>query len=155
MRFFASLTNRIFIATAGLVVMSIVVAMFVVNAAVTNQAEQELRRGLADAARLVEDHRTQLFEHFAREARLVADLPRLKAAVGTEHPPTVRPVAEDYRQRIGADIFVVSNRSGEVLAAIGEGAEGAEDVRLGAVDSSASERRRSGSSQCRVEYCRL
>ena len=135
MRFFASLTNRIFIATAGLVVMSIVVAMFVVNAAVTNQAEQELRRGLADAARLVEDHRTQLFEHFAREARLVADLPRLKAAVGTEHPPTVRPVAEDYRQRIGADIFVVSNRSGEVLAAIGEGAEGAEDVRLGAVDS--------------------
>ena len=43
MRFFASLTNRIFIATAGLVVMSIVVAMFVVNAAVTNQCFSRLQ----------------------------------------------------------------------------------------------------------------
>lgn len=119
MRFFGSLTNRIFLATAGLVVISIVVAMIVVNAAVTNQAEDELRRGLDDAARLVEDHRTQLFEHFAREARLVADLPRLKAAVGTEHPPTIRPVAEDYRERIGADTFVVTDPGGRTLVAIG------------------------------------
>ena len=121
MSILASLTNRIFIATAGLVVLSIVAAMFVVNIAVTNQAENELRRGLDDAARLVEDHRTQLFEHFAREARLVADLPRLKAAVGTDHPPTVEPVASDYRQRIGADLFIVANGRGAVLAAIGEG----------------------------------
>ncbi len=127
MGFLASLTNRIFLATALLVVVSIVAAMLVVNAAVTSQAEEELRRGLGEAAQLVEDSRRQLVDQFTREAELVADLPRLKAAVETRHPPTVLPIAADYSQHIGADLFVVTTPRGEVLAAIGGGEEAAGD----------------------------
>ena len=47
-----------------------------------------------------------------------ADLPRLKAAVETLHAPTVLPIAADYSQRIGADLFVVTTPAGGVLAAI-------------------------------------
>ena len=118
----SSLTNRIFLASAVLAVLSIGVAIYFVNAAVSTQAEDHLRRDLDEAAELVEHYRNLVFEHFAREAQLIADLPRLKAAVGVDHAPTVLPVAEDYQRRIGSDVFVVTNAVGDVLAEIGESA---------------------------------
>ena len=55
-----------------------------VNVAVTAQAENELRRGIEEAGTLLEEYRTTIFEHFSREARLVADLSNLKAAMTTK-----------------------------------------------------------------------
>ena len=101
-------------------ILSIGLAIYVVNVAVTRQAEDELRRGLEDAATLVDQNRDVLFEQFAREARLIADLPKLKAAVGVNHPPTMQPIAEDYQAQIGSDVFVVTNAQGDVLAQIGQ-----------------------------------
>jgi signal transduction histidine kinase len=115
---FSSLSNRIFFATALLAVLSIGVAVYRVNVAVTNQAETELQRGLEEAATLVENYRRTLIENYRREARLIADLPKLKAAVAENHPPTVEPIARDYQQQLGADLFVVTGRDGRLLAAL-------------------------------------
>ena len=52
-------------------------------------------------------------------ARLMADLPKLKAAIATGDPPTVEPLARDYRARVKADVFVVTDRTGRVLVALG------------------------------------
>ena len=119
MRLFSSLTNRIFFATAALAVLAIAVAVYRINVAVTAQAENELRRGLLEAANLLEEHRTTLFDHFSREARLVADLSNMKAAMETGDPPTVEPIAQGYQRRIGSDLFVVTDRGGRVLADTG------------------------------------
>lgn len=116
MSIFSSLTNRIFVASALLAVVSIGVGIYHVNVAVTTQAETELRRGLDEARTLIEENRRIQVEHFTREARLVADLPRLKAAVEIGHPPTVLPVVEEFQQQLGADLFTVTDRHGRVLA---------------------------------------
>jgi signal transduction histidine kinase/uncharacterized membrane-anchored protein YhcB (DUF1043 family) len=119
MSLFSSLTNRIFFATAALAVLSIAIAMYRVNVAVTAQVEQELNRGLAEAATLVDSYRATLVEHLQREARLIADLPRLKAAVYENHPPTVEPLAAEYRRQLDADLFVITGRDRTLLAALG------------------------------------
>jgi signal transduction histidine kinase/uncharacterized membrane-anchored protein YhcB (DUF1043 family) len=119
MKVFSSLTNRIFFASALLAVLAIGVAVYRVNIAVTAQAENELQRGVEEAGTLLEAYRTTLFEHFTREARLVADLSNLKAAVDTKHAATVQPIAVDYQRRIGSDLFVVTDPSGRVLAEAG------------------------------------
>ena len=116
MTLFSSLTNRLFLAMALLAVVSIGAATYYATAAVTAQAEGELRRGLDEAGTLVDEYREELFGHFSREAALVADLPRFKATVELNDPPTMKPVAEDYRQQLGADLFVVTNANGLVLA---------------------------------------
>ena len=118
MSVFSSLSNRIFFATALLTVLSIGVAVYRVNTAVTAQAERELQRGLDEAATLVENYRRTLIENYRREARLIADLPKLKAAVETDDPPTVEPIARDYQQQLEADLFVVTGRGGRILAAL-------------------------------------
>ena len=118
MTLFSSLTNRIFLASALLTVLSIGFAIYNVNLAVTAQAEQELARGLDEAGALVEEYRRLLFEHFSREARLVADLPRLKAAVTEGDPPTVQPLAVAYQQQLDAGLVLITDPSGNLLGKV-------------------------------------
>jgi len=119
MTIFSSLTNRIFLASALLTVVAIGIAVYRVNVAVSAQAENELRRGLEEAGTLLEDYRTTLFEHYAREGRLVADLSNMKAAEATLDRPTVEPIAQRYQGQIGCDLLVVTDPSGNVLAEAG------------------------------------
>jgi signal transduction histidine kinase len=120
----SSLTNRIFFATALLAVLSIGTAVYMLNRAVTRQAEDELQRGIDEAAGLVEEYRALLFDTFERDARLIADLPRLKAAVDTLDPTTVAPVALEYQNLLdNADLFAIADARGSILSRIG-----AEDV---------------------------
>jgi signal transduction histidine kinase len=115
----SSLRNRIFLASALLAVLAIVVAIYLVNVRVTRAAEAELQRSVAEAGTLVEQHRATVFDTFTVMARLIADLPKLKAAVGTNDPPTVEPIARDYQRQLGSQLFLVANPQGGVLAALG------------------------------------
>lgn len=117
---FSSLTNRIFFATALLAVLSIAVAVFIVNRAVTRQADLELQRGIEEAATLVEEYRKFSFDAFGQDARLIADLPVLKAAVDTRDPATVERVARQYQSQLAnADLFAIADNQGRILARLG------------------------------------
>lgn len=118
MNIFASLSNRIFFGSALLAVLAIGAAIYNVNDAVTAQAEQELLRGLEEAGTLIEENQRVQVEHFSREARLIADLPRLKASVTEEHPRTALGVATEYHQYLASDLFLVTDREGNILATL-------------------------------------
>ncbi len=115
----SSLTNRIFIASTLLATLSLGIVFYVMNAAVSAQAENDLRRDLADAAALVAQYRATLTDTFTREARMVADLPKLKAAAETDDPSTIQPIADEYRGLINPDVFVVTDPEGRALASSG------------------------------------
>jgi signal transduction histidine kinase len=121
MKLLSSLTNRIFIASAALTVLCMGIAILLVNVRVTASAEEELRRGLRQSGALLDQQRASTSDLFAVMAHLVADLPRLKAAVATDDPPTVQPVAAEYQDQLGSDLFLflVTGRSGRTLASVG------------------------------------
>jgi signal transduction histidine kinase len=121
---FSSLTNRIFVASALLAVVSIAIGIYNVNTAVSAQAEQELTRGLAEARVLIEENRLAQVENFTLMARLIADLARLKAAVAEADANTARPIVEAYQQQLKADLFLVTDRQSRVLARLPEGRPG-------------------------------
>jgi signal transduction histidine kinase len=116
----SSLTNRIFFATALLAVLSIAAAVYIVNRAVARQADLELQRGIEEAAIVVDEYRKTSFDAFGREARLIADLPVLKAAVDTGDPVTVEPIARRYQSQLAnADLFAIADKDGRILARLG------------------------------------
>jgi signal transduction histidine kinase len=119
MRSSASLTNRVFLACTLLAVLSLGFAFYFVNERVASEAEADLRRGLTEARTLVDEHRTTLTDTFTRLARLVADLPKLKAAMATLDPPTVQPLADEYRQQVNADLVILIDPRGQVLGSAG------------------------------------
>jgi signal transduction histidine kinase len=125
-----SLTNRIFLASALLAILTIGFAIFFVRARVTREAEAELARGLIESGALVEQQQRTLASQYLLVTRLVADLPKFKAAVETQDALTVRPIAEDYGRQLEADFLLVTGRRGQLL--FGSGEDGV-DVRLATV----------------------
>ena len=77
----SSLTNRVFLACTLLAMLSLGFAFYFVNERASAAAEEELRRGLVEAGTLVDQHAATRADHYTRLARVVADLPKLKAAV--------------------------------------------------------------------------
>jgi signal transduction histidine kinase len=115
----ASLRNRVFLASAAVAVFSIAFALVFVTGRVAREAEAELARGLQDAAALLEQQQAARSETLTLVARLIADLPKLKAAVETGDPPTVQPLAQDYRVQARADALALTGRNGRLLAESG------------------------------------
>ena len=122
-RIASSLTNRIFIASTLLAIVSLGLAFYFVNARVSSEAEADLRRSLTAAATLVDLRRENLTENFRTMARLVADLPQLKAAMADADAPTAQPVADQYRELISADLLVLTDPRGAALGVSGGDAE--------------------------------
>ena len=120
MNAFASLTNRIFFATALLAVLSISLAVYVVNRAVTRRSDQEIQRSIEEAKGLVDHYRSFTFDAFGRDARFIAEIPMLQAAVDTHNPATVEPLAREYQPQFqNADLFAIADNTGRVLVRLG------------------------------------
>lgn len=119
-----SLSNRIFLASALLATLSIFAALFFVRARLTSETQQALDRDLQTVASLADQQQAALFDTFTRSARLLADLPRFKAAVDTGDPPTVQPIAEEYLEQLRADLLRVEDRRGTLLAAVDRAVRG-------------------------------
>jgi signal transduction histidine kinase len=132
MRAASSLSNRVFLACTLLAMLSLGFAFYFVNERASGEAEADLRRSLVEAGILVDQYGATRIDHFHRLARVVADLPKLKAAVETGDPPTVQPLAEQYRSEMAADLLVLTGRNGAVL-----GTAGADDATIRAAVSSA------------------
>ena len=119
MRFFSSLRTRIFLASAVLAVLTIAVALSLVNVRLTREAERALQREVAATGTLVDQLRSTRTQTFTTMAQLVADTPQLKAAVDTNDPPTVQDVAEGYQRQLHSNLLLVTHKSGGVLAIVG------------------------------------
>ena len=126
MRLSSSLTNRIFLACTLLATVSLGFAFAFVNAQVTNEVEAELQRDLSEAGTLVDQRRAAFTDTFTKMAALIADLPKLKAAVATKDGPTAQPLADQYRQQIEADALVIHLPGSTVLATSGIETDGSQ-----------------------------
>ena len=119
MRILSSLRSRIFLASALLAVLCIGVAISLVNVTVTKEAERTLEREIIATGAQVDQLRAERTKNFTLMARLIADLPKLKAAMETNDPPTVQNIAGGYQSQLQASLLMVTNTAGQVLFAAG------------------------------------
>src|SRR6202158_810744 len=93
----SSLRSRIFLSSAGLAVLCIGGALYVINVYVTREAERTLEREIVATGAQIDELRAERTRTFTLMAHLIADLPKLKAAIETNDPPTVQDIAGGYR----------------------------------------------------------
>jgi signal transduction histidine kinase len=115
----SSLRSRIFLTSALLAVLSVAAAIYLVSATVTREVENALHREIAATGAIVHELGTTRAQTFTTMARLIADAPKLKAAVFTNDPPTVQDVAKDFQSQLNSNLLLVTSRSGQVLATVG------------------------------------
>src|SRR5262249_49859936 len=119
MKLLSSLRSRMFLASAVLAVLCIATAIYIVNGQVTREAERTLEREIIATSAQVDQLRAESAQTFTLMARLIADLPKLKAAIATDDPPTVQNIASEYQSQLKASMVLVTNKSGRVLYAAG------------------------------------
>jgi signal transduction histidine kinase len=129
MRLLSSLRSRIILTSALLTVLSLGVAAYLVSVNVTSEAEDALQREITATGRVVEQLRARSTETYRTMGRLIADEPKLKAAVETNDPPTVQDlVAHDYQATFNSSLLLVTGKSGRVLATVGASPRAADIV---------------------------
>jgi len=119
MKILSSLRSRMFLASAMLAVLCIGMAIYLVSVRVTEEAERTLEREITATGAQVDQLRSDRTEQFMLMARLIADVPKLKAALDTDDPPTVADPAAEYEAKLKASLFLLTNKRGEVLYASG------------------------------------
>src|SRR3954471_4516444 len=119
MRILSSLRSRIFLASALLAVLSIGVAISLVNVTVTKEAERTLEREIVATGAQVDQLRAERTQTFTLMAHLIADLPKLKAAMETNDPPTVQDIAGGYHAQLQASLVLGTKKAGRFLYAAG------------------------------------
>lgn len=115
----SSLRSRIFLSSALLAVVSIGAAIYLVSVRVSRELEASIQREVRSTGSLVEQLRSTRARTFTTMARLIADAPKLKAAVDTDDPPTVQDNANDYQTQLNSQLMLVTNNAGRVLATVG------------------------------------
>jgi signal transduction histidine kinase len=119
MKLLSSLQSRIFLASALLAMLCIVIAVYLVNQRVTEEAERTLEREIVTTAAQVDQLRAERTQTFALMARFIADVPMLKAAITTDDPDTVKEPAGSYQTQLNASLVLITNRKGQVLYSAG------------------------------------
>jgi len=119
-RLLSSLRSRVFVATASVAALALLLALGLVTSRAVGEAEAELRRDLERASEGFGEQQAVREETLRTIARLLADLPKLKAAVDTGDPATVRPIAQDYRERAQAARLFLCDRKGRLLDSVPE-----------------------------------
>ena len=118
-RIASSLTNRIFLASTLLAILSLGFAFSYVNARASAEVEADLERGIAEAATMVDQNRAMRTDVITTMARVAADAPTLKAAVETKDPPTIQRLLPEFLRIISADLLVITDPKSIVLASAG------------------------------------
>lgn len=126
MKLLSSLRSRIFLGSAVLAMLCIGIAIYLVNQRVTEEAERTLEREMVTTAAQVDQLRAERTQMFSLMARFFADVPRLKAAIDTDDPGTVKGPAGSYQTQLNASLVLITNKKGDVLYSAGGSPRAAE-----------------------------
>jgi signal transduction histidine kinase len=91
-------------------------SLLVVRGTVQTQVRNEIVFGLRNSAETFQNFQHQREATLARSADLLADLPPLRALMTTQHEATIQDGSTDLWRLAGSDLFVLANRTGNVVA---------------------------------------
>lgn len=116
-----SLRNKLFVSFAAISLLLLAFVFVTVELRVREQVSTDTVAELRQTDVAFVEHWEFLRERLARQGAIAADAPKLKAAVDTDDPATIQPVADELREMIDADLFEVRNQRGRSLARFVEG----------------------------------
>jgi adenylate cyclase len=110
------LRTRIFLAVSCLVLAVLLATLWLVQLALSRQVERSLSAELRVTGQVFEKLVDERGRRLATNGALLAGDFALKRAIATHDAATLRPVAENYRARIGADLLWILDDRGVLLA---------------------------------------
>ena len=98
-------------------------SLFIVRRGVRVHARSELSRELENSATTLRDFQARREQAAERTAELLANAPLLKAMMVTHDPATIQDASDDIWRSSGADLLVLADSAGRVMAVNNSGAQ--------------------------------
>jgi len=83
------------------------VSLLIVQRTVENQVRRDLSNDLANSVETFRNAQKEREAVLARSAKLMADLPSLKALMTSRHPPTIQDASDEMFRLSGGDLFAL------------------------------------------------
>ncbi len=91
------------------------VSLLIVQRTVENQVRRDLGNDLANSVETFRNAQKDREAVLARSARLMADLPSLKALMTSRHPPTIQDASGEMFRLSGGDLFALLDSTGQFV----------------------------------------
>ncbi len=115
-----SFRSKIFIPFALLIFVATVVILFVVNVQVRSKLKNVLQHDLIGVHKVLLEYETARLELLQTKGALLAEEPRLKAALDTRDPATVSQEAIKFISMVETDFMILTDPQGRLLASLGD-----------------------------------
>jgi len=113
------LRTKIFLPFSGLILATLLSTLWLINSAVSNQLESNLRAKLMVTGEIFRGLVSERARRLTADTLLLAADFALKRAIATYDPETLATVAVNYRERVDLDLLWITDESGTLLAAAG------------------------------------
>ena len=90
--------------------------LLIVQIHLSNHARQQIHEGLKSSVITFQSFERQRRQTLSASARLLADLPSLKALMTTQHQLTIQDASTDFWKLAGSSLFLLADRTGTVMA---------------------------------------
>jgi len=90
--------------------------LLIVQNYLRNHARQEIHDELQNSVVTFQQFEVQRERGLSQSARLMADLPNLRALMTTQHAPTIQDASTDLWRLAGSALFLLADRSGNLMA---------------------------------------
>ena len=91
------------------------VSLLIVQRTVENQVRRDLGNDLANSVETFRNAQKEREAVLARSAKLMADLPSLKALMTSRHPPTIQDASGEMFRLSGGDLFALLDSTGQFV----------------------------------------
>ncbi|HET6466534.1 MAG TPA: methyl-accepting chemotaxis protein [Nitrospiria bacterium] len=96
----------------GLISLTLFIVNFFTERAINTTLQNDLQRTQS----VFEKYQNIRTKEIASENRLINEIPFLKALISTKDKATLLGFANDFQERIGSDLFLITDESGKILA---------------------------------------
>jgi signal transduction histidine kinase len=90
--------------------------LFVARQTAERQVRLQIHQDLHNSVYTFHNVQRQREQSLTQSAQLLADLPTLKAYMGTNHEATIQDASQEQWNLVGSDLFVLADRTGKIVA---------------------------------------
>lgn len=115
-----SIQQKLFFLLSGLTIVVLIIVLLAVNSTATSTIRQEVLTNFKQTQGFFQIEQNLRYDRLVESAYLIQENSTFKANVQINDPATVQQVVRQFALFIKADLFVVTNQTGEVLSWLGD-----------------------------------
>lgn len=123
-----NIQSKIFLLLAGLTFLILLSVLYVINTTISEKIEEKIINDFKNTQSVFQKQQSLIYERLVESCYLIGENSTFKANVAEQDPATVYFVVEEFSNFAKVDLFIVTDRKGNVLARLDQPNKYGDDI---------------------------